>query len=88
MAAFNAVEEMATRGVGLTLLNYHCELADPHLPYDKNNVLYDSMGVWIVGKFDIERTRVVSAAEHIFWGAAHPREVTAKRRACGFRNYS
>ena len=88
MAAFNAVGEMATRGVGLTLLNYHCELDETNLDYDKNNVLYDSMGVWIVGKFDIERTRVVSAAEHIFWGAAHPREVTTKKRVCGYQDHS
>ena len=65
MAVFNAVGEMAKRGVGLTLLNHHCELADPNGSYDKNSVLYDSMGLWVVGKFDIEKARIATAAEHI-----------------------
>ena len=85
MAAFNAVEEMAKRGVGLTLLNHHSELADPNGPYDKDSVLFDSMGLWIVGKFDIEKTRIATAAEHIFWGAAHPKEVASKQCTCGYR---
>ena len=84
MAAFNAVEEMAKRHVGLTLLNHHCELVDPRGPYDKNSVLYDSMGLWIVGPFDIQRTRIISAAEHMFWGAAHPKEVTKRQCSCGY----
>ena len=83
MAAFNAVDEMAKRHVGLTLLNHHCELVDPRGPYDKNSVLYDSMGLWIVGPFDIQRTRIISAAEHMFWGAAHPKGVTKKQCVCG-----
>ncbi len=85
MAAFNAVEEMAKRGVGLTLLNHHSELADPNGPYDEKSVLFDSMGLWIVGKFDIEKTRIATAAEHIFWGAAHPKEVASKQYRCGYR---
>ena len=85
MAVFNVVEEMQKRGVGLTLLNHHCELPHPSLVYDKNRVLFDSMGVWIVGKFSIEITRISSAAEHMFWDAARPKCVGAKQHACGDR---
>ena len=84
MAVFSVVGEMAKRGVGLTLLNHHCEMADPILPYDKNSVLFDSMGVWVVGKFSIETTRISSAAEHIFWGAAHPKCVGRAQHTCGY----
>ena len=47
MAAFNAVGEMAKRGVGLTLLSHHCELEGPaRYP---SALLFDSMGLWVVG---------------------------------------
>ena len=50
---------MAKRGVGLTLLCHHREMANPDAGYDRTNIKYDTMGLWIVGKFDIERSWLV-----------------------------
>ena len=63
LAVFNVVDEMQTRGVGLTLSNHQCEMADPNHPYDQNSAMFDSMGVWVVGNLAIETTRIASAAE-------------------------
>ena len=84
MALFNAEKEMANRGVQLTLLNHHCELADPAGPYDEQSLLHGAMGLFIVGRFDIEKTGIIPTAEHIFWGAAHPKEVTTNKCDCGY----
>ena len=84
MALFNAEKEMANRGVQMTLLNHHCELENPGRPYSEGDVVHASMGMFIVGRFDIPRTRVIAQAEHMFWGAAHPKENTGKQCACGY----
>ena len=80
MGVFNAVEQMQERGGGLTLLNHHCELPHPSLLYDKNSVSFDAMGVWIVGPFSIQTSRILSQVEHIFRGAAHPKCEGQSRR--------
>ena len=84
VALFNAEGEMAKRGVQITLLNHHIELEDPARPYDEGSVLHDSMGLFIVGPFDIPRTRIIPPEEHMFWGAAHSKEKTGKQCACGY----
>ena len=81
MALFDAEGEMAKRGVQMTLLNHHVELKDPARPYDEGSVL---MGLFIVGPFDIPRTRIIPPEEHIFWGHAHPKEKTRTQCACGY----
>ena len=86
MAAYGAVNEMAKRGVGLTLLSHHREMANASDDYKETTMQYDSMGLWIVGKFDIERTWILSTADNVFWGAAHPkaRDIAPEGYACGY----
>ena len=84
MALFNAEVEMAKRGVQLTLLNHHVELEHPDRGYAGENVLRDSMALFILGPFDIPHTKVAPQAEHIIWGAAHPMEEAKKQYTCGF----
>ena len=84
MALFNAEGEMAKRGVQMTFLNHHVELKHLDRGYAEENVLHDSMALFIVGPFDTPRTKVAPQAEHIIWGAAHPKGHAKRQFTCGF----
>ena len=75
IAVFGVLPEMAKRGVGLTLLSHHMELNDPEIPCASggHELKWDTLGLWIVGPLDIKRSSRLAPADHLFWGAAHPK---------------
>ena len=85
MAMFGVLPEMHKRGVGISLLAHHYELEDPDDELNEQ-LLFDSMGLWAVGPVKIKDSTRCSRADHIFWGAAHPKNKKIKRCNfhCGF----
>ena len=85
MAMFGVLPEMAERGVGLTLLCHHMELADPERTEDPS-LKWDTLGLWLVGPVDITKCKKLSPNDHIFWGAAHPKSLDLAWRSydCGY----
>ena len=85
MAMFGVIPEMAKRGVGLTLLCHHMELADPEST--KNHTLkWDTLGLWLVGPVEIEKCKRVCPFDHMFWGASHPKslDIVSRHYHCGY----
>ena len=37
-----------------------------------HDLLFDTLGVWVAGPLDVQRTKVISAGSHALAGAAHP----------------
>ena len=85
MAMFGVIPEMAKRGVGLTLLCHHYELADPENT-KFHSLKWDSLGLWIVGPVDIEKCKRLCFYDHLFWGASHPKsfDIALRNYQCGY----
>ena len=54
---------------------YEWERADPRNPTATllaEKMHYDSMGIFIVGPFDVANTKLLSPEDRVSWGAMHP----------------
>ena len=73
MSLYRLVPELARRGVGVTLVSHHYEMerADPRTPRatrEAEKMHYDSVGIFIVGPFDVAGTKLLSPVDRVFWG--------------------
>ena len=89
MALWCADQEMAGRGVGLTLLAHNSELNYiSRTTFDGQGLLFDSLGPSIFGAFAAPRSTIVPPDAHISWGAAHPNDIVDKAYTLGYPSKS
>ena len=70
MAMFRVVPSLKEAGIGTHLVAHHMELSNP--AKGSQEPLFDTLGVWVIGPMDHDRTEVLTPKTHACAGARHP----------------
>ena len=87
MANYALIHEMFVRRVGVTMVAHHLGVGNPDSALAEWVYHWDSLGIWVVGPFNLAKSKILADEDHIFWDALHPKlaDVDPSGYACGYK---